>query len=299
MSAAVPPAPAAVPLVPQVQRRELTIVGHSTLFYWWPVWAGGFLMALLTLFDNDRMVTVNKDAVLAEATDVTIVKEWDDKGKPKATENLKDRDVVVLPDKHGFNRETYPELSKGSMHPRLHISHRRGYGVAFAVILCLVTIITNIPLRGMWSVLVIVGTITLVLILNLAGWWGDIVRSASYLDIRINVGGYLFIAVVLFIAWLVTMLLFDRQIYLTFTPGQLKVCTEIGGGEKVYDSAGMSVEKQRGDIFRHRILGLGSGDLIVKTSGAQAHQFELDNVLFINRKVKMIEDLLKTKQVTE
>ena len=57
------------------------------------------------------------------------------------------------------------------------------------------------------------------------------------------------------------------------------------------------MEKQRGDIFRHRILGLGSGDLLVRTSGAQAHQFDLPNVLFINKKVQQIEEMLKKKIV--
>ena len=64
--------------------------------------------------------------------------------------------------------------------------------------------------------------------------------------------------------WLFTVLLFDRQIYMVFTPGQLKVRTEIGGGEKVYDAVGMTLEKQRSDLFRHWLLGMGSGDLIVR-----------------------------------
>ena len=35
----------------------------------------------------------------------------------------------------------------------------------------------------------------------------------------------------LFVTWLVTFLLFDPQIYMTFTPGQLRVRQEIGVGE--------------------------------------------------------------------
>jgi hypothetical protein len=33
--------------------------------------------------------------------------------------------------------------------------------------------------------------------------------------------------------------------------------------------------------------------LIVKTTGAQAHHFEMPNVLFINRKKQQIEDLIR------
>jgi hypothetical protein len=86
---------------------------------------------------------------------------------------------------------------------------------------------------------------------------------------------------------------------MVFTPGQFKVRTEIGGGEQVYDAVGMTLQKQRSDLFRHWILGLGSGDLIVKTAGAQAHQFEMDNVLFITKKVQLIEEMLKRKTVVE
>ena len=61
----------------------------------------------------------------------------------------------------------------------------------------------------------------------------------------------------------------------------------------------MVLQKQRSDLFRHWILELGSGDLVVRTSGAQAHQFDLPNVLFISKKVKQIEELLKTKPTIE
>ena len=124
-------------------------------------------------------------------------------------------------------------------------------------------------------------------------------RPSSTLDIRINAGGYLFISIGLFVIWLFTILFFDRQIYIEFEPGQFKVCTEIGGGEKAYDTIGMTLERQRSDLFRHMILGLGSGDLIVRTTGAQAHQFDLPNVLFISKKVQMIEDLLRRRKTGE
>jgi hypothetical protein len=111
--------------------------------------------------------------------------------------------------------------------------------------------------------------------------------------------GYALISTVLFIIWLVTFTLFDQQLYMIFTPGQLKVRTEIGGGEKAFDTAGMTVEKQRSDLFRHWVLGLGSGDLIVNTSGANAHHFDLGNVLFVGRKVQQIEDMLREKAVVK
>jgi hypothetical protein len=93
------------------------------------------------------------------------------------------------------------------------------------------------------------------------------------------------------------MLFFDQQVYMVFTPGQFRVRQEIGDAETAYDTTGMTIQKQRSDLFRHWILGLGSGDLIVKTSGAQAHEFHLNNVLFLGRKVKLIEEMLRSRPI--
>jgi hypothetical protein len=296
-SVAQPPRPTQAP---STDRNEITIVSHSNLFYWWPVWAVGFLMAILTAIDGHRMVTVpkpndkdDKDAVVAAASKEVVIL----KPGGKESKTLADRDVIVLP-KGTLAREDSNDPTS-VVQPKLHMARSKYYGVIFAMTLLLVIFITNVPLRGMWSVVVIITVVMLALIFHLADWWESIVRHLSYLDIRINMGGYLLVSSVLFGIWLFTLLFFDRQVYLTFTPGQLKVCTEIGGGEKVYDAVGMTLEKQKSDVFRHRILGLGSGDLVVKTSGAQAHHFDLPNVLFINKKVQMIEDMIKRKSVIE
>jgi hypothetical protein len=257
--------------------RQLTIISHSTLFYWWPVWALGFLLGVLSLMWGGRMVIVPAETKMVPDAEVI--------GPPKAGEitSYKNRDVLVIPDKE--------KLSDDSL--KLHIAKNKNFGVLYATILLLVIVITNVPLRGMWSFMVIFLVIALSIIFALAGWWEVILRHLNYLDIRINAGGYFFISTILFILWLLTLLLFDKQIYMVFTPGQFKVCTEIGGGEQAYSTVGLTLEKRRSDLFRHWILGLGSGDLIVKTSGAQAHHFEMDNVLFIGRKVQQIEDMVR------
>jgi len=179
-----------------------------------------------------------------------------------------------------------------------HMSQSKLLGVIFATVLLLVIIITNIPLRGMWSILVIVGVITVSVIIQLMGLTDWLVTLVSYLDIRINMGGYLFISTALFIIWCLTFFVFDKRVYIVFSARQVKVCTEVGGGEKVYDAVGLSLEKQQSDFFRHTVIGMGAGDLLVKTAGAAAHNVDLPNVLFIKSKVAAIENLLK-KQVVE
>ena len=79
-----------------------------------------------------------------------------------------------------------------------------------------------------------------------------------------------------------------------FNPGQVRVRLEVGGGETVFDTTGMVVQKHRGDLFRHWILGFGSGDLDIRPVGV-ANPIELPNVLGISRVVKEIETLIKEK----
>jgi hypothetical protein len=272
-------------------QREITIVSHSNLFYWWPVWAVGFLLGIMSLF-GELVVTVPKETRAV----------FDAKGAGHTADgkgiDFENREVLVLPSNTQLHR-LHGDSKKPPDDPRLHMSKTKGFGVLFATVLLLVIVITNVPLRGMWSVMVIVMVIMLSVIFALANLWGTILETFGHLDVRINAGGYFYISGILFILWLVTFLFFDKQVYMIFTPGQLKVCTEIGGGEKVYSAIGMNLEKQRSDLFRHWVLGLGSGDLIVKTAGAQAHQFDLPNVLFIGKKVHQIEDMLKKQAVVE
>ena len=271
-----PPQPVAQPaaLVRAPENAEIRIVSHSNLFYWWPVWAVGLLMALLTFLDDHRMALVPEKTVLLQHSDVKL-----------ESVDYKDRDLFVAPAGVHFQE------------PHLHMTTSKNYGVLWAMVLLMVIMITNVPLRGLWSVVVIVVMVLLSIIFALSGWWEHIFGALRLLAIHINAGGYLFISLVLLALWLVTFLFFDRTMYMIFTPGQLKVCNEVGGGEKAYDTSGMTVEKQRSDLFRHWILGLGSGDLIVNTSGAGMHHFDLPNVLFVGKKVQQIEDMLRERAV--
>jgi hypothetical protein len=269
-------------------KREITIISHSTLFYWWPVWAIGFLLGFITMLSGTVLAVVPAGTEVGNKTTGTT-------HLAKADGNideipLKDRTVLVLPETKSGK---VPEVTT----PRVHMARSKNLGVVYAMVLLLVIFITNVPLRGLWSVIAIVIIICVTIIFALLGWWEYILRYLSFLDIRINEGGYFTISLVLFVIWLLIFWLFDQQIYMVFTPGQLRVRLEIGEGETAYDTTGMTIQKQRSDLFRHWILGLGSGDLIVRTAGAQSHQFDLPNVLFLGRKVKMIEDMLRSRAV--
>jgi hypothetical protein len=256
--------------------RQIRIVSHCTLFYWWPVWAVGFVMAIVTFFTNDRMVFVDKHSEYYEKTNVSLAD-----GK-----KLEDRAAWVFP-----KGETIVHQEM------VRVAPSKNLGVLFSIILLIVIAITNVPLRGLWSVIVLVIIISLSIIFALLHWWEKILATFQILDIRINLEGYLLVSTVLFVLWLVVFFFFDDQIYMVFTPGQLRVRQAIGDAETAYDTTGMTIQKQRSDLFRHWILGLGSGDLIVNTTGAQSHHFEMPNVLFLGRKVNEIEKMLSSRQV--
>ena len=177
--------------------------------------------------------------------------------------------------------------------PRPRVSQRAWMGPSYLLILLLVITITNIPLRGLWSLVVIISIAMLGLIIALMGWADDIVANLSALHVYINMSGYLFLSTVLFIIWFVAVNIFDKRTYIVFTPGQIRVCEEIGGREKTYDTIGMTLEKHRDDLFRHWFLGFGSGDLTVRTSGADRHEIVMPNVLLIGWKLPKIEETLR------
>src|SRR5579862_8371285 len=67
------PAPVPVTVVPAHAEQEagsavLRIYGHSNLFYWWPVWVAGFIMALLTYLNGHRVPIGDKDELLMQST---------------------------------------------------------------------------------------------------------------------------------------------------------------------------------------------------------------------------------------
>jgi hypothetical protein len=255
--------------------HEVHIVAHSMLFYWWPVWAVGLIMVGLTWWDGHRLAVVPAGTQVVEGVDGG-------------------RETLVLP--AGAHLPRDPATGK-PREPVLRVASRSGYGVVFIVVVLLVVFITNVPIRGLWSVIAVVTVLLGSIILALAGWWDDILEAAGHSHVYINAFGYLAISLPLLVLWLVVVLFFDRQTYMVFVPGQLRVRQEIGDGEVACDTMGMAVTKRRSDLFRHWLVGLGSGDLVVKTAGANARQFEVHNVLFVAKKLQLIQERLKTREV--
>ena len=57
------PTPQPVTLVVEDRLVEIVVISHSPLFYWWPVWMVGFLMAGLSYWHGERVAFVPEGTV--------------------------------------------------------------------------------------------------------------------------------------------------------------------------------------------------------------------------------------------
>jgi hypothetical protein len=254
----------------------IKVVSHTGLIYWWPVWLVGFILAALTYAEDSRLVVVPAG---------TRVKELQ---AGKAYE-------LLLP------KPASPDLAqaaaaRGEDALTVRVAHSTNYGVVYVVVLLVVIFGSNVPLRGLASLVAILAILLVTLLFAYLDWWRAILDFLGGLHVEISLAGYLFTSVVLLVLWLATVFLYDPLRYMVFTPGQFVVHKEIGDQREVYDTTQVSAEKRRTDLFRHWVLGFGAGDLIIKVP-TQSLQIELPNVLFADQRVTQIANLMKTKPV--
>jgi hypothetical protein len=260
--------------------REVVLLSHSPIFYWWPVWLVGFLLAGWTYLDNHLMAVVPVGTIAERQRTV--------EGHDGP------RDVLVIPQ----GRQFPADRATGAIaQPRLRMAASNNLGMIFAVTLCLVIVITNIHMRGLWSVIAVLTVVLAAVLFAALGWWDPILGVLGLIDIHINALGYLSLALFLFAIWSLTYLIYDRRNRLIFSRGQLRIRNAIGVGERAFDTLGMAVEKHRDDLFRHWLIGLGSGDLTIRVAGTNSQQFEVPNILNVNRKLELIHQMLQERQV--
>jgi amino acid transporter len=171
--------------------------------------------------------------------------------------------------------------------------HRsKNLGVLFTLIFFLVILITNVTLRGLASVVAILAIAFGALLLAYYGWWEDVLNWMGRVSIFMNMGFYVLFSSLVFFVWAFSVFVYDRLSYWRVTPGQLTYDAVIGGAQKSYDARGMVFEKHRQDLFRHWIIGFGSGDIEISTTGARRETFSIPNVLFVDSKVGEIQHMI-------
>ena len=179
--------------------------------------------------------------------------------------------------------------------PSMTVSGSNSLGVIFAMTLIVVAIVSTLLLRGLVSVIVLLGMIAAVVALAFFDLWDDIFVFFGGLDIRMNAAGYLFIGIPLFLIWAFVFFVQDRMMYMTFDEGQIRYVMQVGDSAMVMPAEGVMVEKKRSDVFRHWLLGLGTGDLVIRTPNGQ--EIELPNIVNANRRMAIINDFLRHKPI--
>ncbi len=175
---------------------------------------------------------------------------------------------------------------------RVWIHPSSNLGLAYFLVLFLVIVITNFSVRGLASGIVIMGIALVTIVLAFVGWWDEIFSWFGGLTIHLTMGAYFWFSTLMFLTWAVTVFGLDRLSYWEVTPGQLTHKALFGAGSKSYNAQGMGLEKHRDDLFRHWLLGIGSGDLLIRTSGATREQIDVTNVLFVGAKVDAMQRLI-------
>ncbi|AWM38201.1 hypothetical protein GobsT_36850 [Gemmata obscuriglobus] len=270
---------------PVPKKREIKLISHSMLFYWWPIWLLGFLFAVWTWNEDHRL------AIVPPGSKVTIVEGGPQSDTTAYKISVKNPTTQSLEKARDATEKAGAEPSF-----RTRVSRHAWMGPLFCVVLLLTVVITNVQLRGLWSFLVLLLILVVALLITLIpDGWEKLLSTLNGLHIYINMAGYLFIATVVFILWAVSVFLFDQRTYIIVTPGQIRVCEHVGASIRTFDTTGLSFEKQRDDMFRHWLLGFFSGDLIVRTSGAEKETIRLPNVLWIGWRLEEVQQLLAEK----
>ena len=289
MSTAPPPSrPSLIPPTGAISKHsEIKVISHSSLFYWWPVWALAFFMAIWTAFENNRLAVVPKQTQVTVQPDGSFNLKWPEGRAP--TESLR---------KAASTTKTNEEFNQHDQTFATRVSEESWLGAAFIVGLVLTIIITNVPLRGLWSFIILILIVLIVLLISLFKVWDQIFESLAGLRIYINLAGYLFIGGCVFVVWAIATFVFDRRSYVIFTPGQIRMCEHIGASVETFPTFGVTLEKQRDDLFRHYVLGFGSGDLILHIGAGEKRDIRLPNVLFIGWRLKAIEEMMRSMATT-
>ena len=108
--------------------NEVTVVSHSSLLYWWPVWLCGFLMAIITAWEGTLMATVPPHTRKAVQT-VDV----DGKGKEEK------REILIAPPELKDARVPFSQLSDPDKPgDTVHGSKNKSLGVIFFTVLLFV-----------------------------------------------------------------------------------------------------------------------------------------------------------------
>ena len=255
---------------PLQSARNIRVYGHNNLFYWWPIWAarlpfGGSHLRRRTR-DGDRAARHAGGAGRGRARH-----RW-------ATARRAGR-------AGGADGAGRPVPKTDDPSPRLHVAANNNYGVVFVGAILFVIIVTNLTLRGMASIIAIGLFIIAGLFVALMGWWDDIFAWLGGLDVRMNAGGYLAVAIPLLVIWLFSTFVYDHYTYLIVSRGRCRSAGRSATANSRWMHPGCCWRRSGTTSSATGCWDWARGDLHVKTGTPSNLDFDLPNVLFIGWKL--------------
>ncbi|MGJ8655602.1 MAG: hypothetical protein ACSHX6_04055 [Akkermansiaceae bacterium] len=166
-----------------------------------------------------------------------------------------------------------------------------GYGLTYILVLAFSLFATGVNLRGVWALLTLICAVFVAFIMLYFGVWDSALSWAINQPVYLNHGFYLAIGVMLFIPWCLVVFLFDTRKYVKIEANTVTIVNEIGEGARAFDTIGVMMEKKLDNFFKHYLLGFGSGDLVIRTSGGKSEELFLPNVLRVDRVLRELEQV--------
>ncbi len=169
-------------------------------------------------------------------------------------------------------------------------------GLSFIGLVLFVIVFTNVRARGVYSfvLLLLAGAIVWATrkipgIDTAFGW-------VSLLRVHLNLAFYLTFSLLLMLIWLFVTVFVDHFSWWRFSPGQVIEEHWIGQATgHAYNTEGMIIRRLPDDLFRHRVLGFGTGDFVVKP--AAGDPFEIHNVWRANIKQRRLERMIAIRSI--
>jgi hypothetical protein len=169
-------------------------------------------------------------------------------------------------------------------------------GLSFIGLMLFVVVFSNVRARGVYS-------IVLLLLTGVAIWGVQKIPGiqtaygwVNLLRVHLNLAFYLTFSVLLMTVWFFIIFLVDRFTWWRFSPGQVIEEHRVGQATgHAFNTEGMIIQRLPDDLFRHRVLGFGTGDFVVKP--ASGDTFEIHNVWRANSKQRQLEDMIATRAV--
>lgn len=166
-------------------------------------------------------------------------------------------------------------------------------GLSFVLLVLFVIVFTNVRARVIHTVLVM----AILTLIGVGVNWGygleRIFNWVPELLVQMNLAFYMVFSTALMLLWFIVIFGIDRFTIWRFSSGQVTEVHRLGqAAGHVYDTRNMLMRRLPGDFFRHKILGLGTGDLMFRPAAPGADPFILENVWKVNEKQKQIERLI-------